>query len=183
MTLANQISFFRLLLIPVFVGLILQDAPGRDWPRYAALAVFMVAAFSDMLDGYVARRYDQRTKLGQVLDPFADKLLVNVSFVFLAADQYLEHPVPLWVPVVVLTRDGVLAGGAYLIQRYRGRVYLRARFFGKVNTVLQNFTIGVVLLQFSFARPLMVAMAVFCVVSYLDYLWSGRDQIFPKEAA
>jgi CDP-diacylglycerol--glycerol-3-phosphate 3-phosphatidyltransferase len=182
-TLANQISFFRLLLIPVFVGLILQDAPGRDWPRYAALGVFMVAALSDMLDGYVARRYDQRTKLGQVLDPFADKLLVNVCFVFLAADQYLEHPVPMWVPVVVLARDGVLVGGAYLIRRYRGRIYLRARVFGKVNTVLQNFTIGVVLLQFSFALPLMMGMAVFCVVSYLDYLWNARDQILPKESA
>ena len=106
MTLANQISFFRLGLIPVFVALILQDAPGLNWPRYAALAVLVVAAISDLVDGYVARRFNQQTKLGHVLDPFADKLLINVAFVFLAADQHLEYPVPMWIPVVVLIRDG-----------------------------------------------------------------------------
>ena len=183
MTLANQISIFRLLLIPVFVGAILQDGPGRDWPRLAALGVFVVAALSDVLDGYVARRYDQRTKLGHVLDPFADKLLINVTFVFLAADRYLEYAVPMWIPVVVLVRDGLITGGAYLISRYRGQIRVRARISGKVNTILQNFTIVAVLLQFSFATPLLIAMAVFCVVSYVDYLWSSMDQILGKEAA
>lgn len=182
-TLANQISFFRLLLIPVYAGLILQDAPGRDWPRLAALGVFVVATLSDLADGYVARRYDQQTKLGQVLDPFADKLLINVAFVLLAAIPHLEYPVPMWIPVVVLARDGMITGGAYLISRYRGQIRVRARVLGKVNTILQNLTIIVVLLQLPVATPLLLAMAAFCVFSYIDYLWSSMDQILGKRTA
>jgi cardiolipin synthase len=162
---------------------ILQDAPGRDWPRYTALGAFVVAALSDMVDGYVARRFDQRTKLGQVLDPFADKLLINVAFVFLAANEHLRYAVPMWIPVVVMARDALITGGSYLIRRYRGQVRVRARLLGKVNTLLQNLTVIAVLLQFSFAAPLMIAMAIFCAVSYVDYLWSSMDQIVPKEAA
>ena len=69
----------RLLLIPVFVALIVSYTREQPWIRYSALGVYAVAAISDALDGFVARAYNQKTKLGTLLDPLADKLMVNIG--------------------------------------------------------------------------------------------------------
>ena len=83
MTTANKITVVRILMIPVFVtlaiyyGQSIQEGDPQDWQRFAAIAVFLLAAVSDGLDGYVARRYNQRSSLGMILDPIADKGLLN----------------------------------------------------------------------------------------------------------
>jgi CDP-diacylglycerol--glycerol-3-phosphate 3-phosphatidyltransferase len=114
-TLPNRISLARLLLIPVFVVLLQLYTPERPAFRLAALAVFVIAVASDGIDGLIARRYHLQTKLGAVLDPLADKLLINVAFIFLAVNPHLETPVPKWLPVIVLARDAFITGGAFLI--------------------------------------------------------------------
>src|SRR6202171_2262327 len=82
MTTANKITVIRILMIPVFVTLAIyygesiQEGSPQDWMRFTAIAVFLVAALSDGLDGYVARRYNQRSSLGVILDPSADKGLL-----------------------------------------------------------------------------------------------------------
>src|SRR5688500_11430687 len=99
MTLANQLTVLRILLIPVFVLLLVYDA------RVAALIVFLLTCISDSLDGYIARTWRQQTTLGTVLDPIADKLLMVTTFATLALLKAL--PVPL--TILLIARDLILS--------------------------------------------------------------------------
>ena len=96
MTTANKITVVRILMIPIFVtlaiyyGQSIQEGDPQDWQRFAAITVFLLAAVSDGLDGYVARRYNQRSSLGMILDPIADKGLAAQRHHY-AQHQQLEH--------------------------------------------------------------------------------------------
>lgn len=176
-TLANRITIFRLFMIPVFVVCVMSYRPEAVWLRHLAIFVFVVAALSDALDGFVARAYDQKTKLGAVLDPLADKLLVNTSFVFLAVNPHFETRVPAWLPVIVLSRDVFITGGAYLINMFYGPVRVRPRITGKITMLLQNASIAGVLLEVDFAYELLMVMLVFSVISWADYFYKGLEQV------
>ena len=105
MGLANWLTLLRILLIPVFVSLLVYRQRGP------ALAVFLAAAVTDLLDGYVARRRGSQSRLGAFLDPLADKLLLMASFVTLTWLKAL----PFWIAAVVISRDLILAIGALAI--------------------------------------------------------------------
>src|ERR671935_1229584 len=105
MGLANWLTVLRILLIPVFVSLLVYRKPGL------ALVVFVAAALTDLLDGYVARRQGLASRLGAFLDPLADKLLLIASFVTLTWLKAL----PFWITAVVFSRDVMLIVGAVLI--------------------------------------------------------------------
>lgn len=106
-TIPNVISFIRLLLVPVFVWLWLRGEPELG------LTVFVIAAVSDVVDGFLARVLNQRSKLGAVVDPVADKLLVFTALVLLVAQRAL----PLWLLVLILLRDVPMAIGAIVVRR------------------------------------------------------------------
>ena len=182
MTLANRITISRIVLIPVFAVLVMMYTRDRQWLRIAALSVFIVASVSDGLDGFVARAYNQKTKLGTVLDPLADKLLVNIAFVFLAVNQELEHTVPPWFPVIVLSRDAIIVMGSYLINAFFGPLRVRPRVSGKLTTVFQMAYIYGVLLEVSFTRFLLITTLVVSVVSFFDYLRDGIRQVGNEDA-
>ncbi len=177
MTLANRITITRIILIPVFAVLIMSFTREEQVFRYAALAVFIVASVSDGLDGFVARVYNQKTRLGAVLDPMADKLLINVAFVFLAVNRELAYPIPAWFPVIMLSRDVIISIGAYLINELYGPVNIRPRFSGKLNTVLQMATVYAVLLDMRFTLLVVYVTLAVSVVSFFDYLRDGVKQI------
>lgn len=180
-TLANRITIFRLILIPVFVVTLMSYTREAEWLRHLAIFIFVVAALSDALDGFVARAYNQKTKLGAILDPLADKLLVNTSFIFLAVNPNFETQVPGWLPVVVLSRDIFITGGAYLINTFYGPVRIRPRMTGKITTVLQTVSIAGVLLEVSFAYELIMVMLLFCVISWIDYFYKGIQQVSDED--
>lgn len=181
MTVANWITLFRLLLVPVFAVLIMAYTQDQPWIRHAALAVYAVAAVSDALDGFVARAYNQKTKMGAVLDPLADKLLINIGFVFMAANPSFSGQIPYWFPVVMLLRDAMIVIGAYIINEYYGPVRIRPRIAGKLTTVFQMSLIIAVLLDLNFTHKLMVATLVIAVVSYFHYMYDGVRQIGREE--
>ena len=106
LTLPNAITLFRLFLVPVFLALFLLHQP--EW----ALATFGFAAFSDILDGFAARVLNQRSKLGGILDPIADKLLAFTALVALSS----QHRIPWWLFGVVLVRDGLIVVGALVVR-------------------------------------------------------------------
>jgi len=106
-TVPNVLSYLRLLALPVFVFLHLGGRPG--W----ALLVFLAAALTDALDGFLARLLDQQTKLGAFLDPLADKLLIGAALIML----FLEAEAPLWMVVLVAFRDGSMALGAVVVKK------------------------------------------------------------------
>ena len=168
MGLANWLTVLRILLIPVFVTLLVYKRPG------GALVVFAFAAFTDLLDGYVARQRGSQSRLGAFLDPMADKMLLISSFVTLTWLKAL----PFWIAAVVISRDVILVVGALLIHMVGGRIYPRPTWAGKAATFFQIATVllGLTARYFRIPLGLEVAMwlaAAFTIVSGLQYLVQG----------
>ena len=189
MTTANKITVVRILMIPVFVtlaiyyGQSIQRGEPLEWQRFAAIVVFLVAAVSDGLDGYVARRYNQRSALGVILDPIADKGLLLSGVITLSISNWSDvdpgyGKFPVWFPVLVITRDAVILVGATVLHLLNGKVRLRPSWTGKVATVLQMCAIAWVMLQLRFI-PLpyvVIAAGVFTFISGVIYVLDGIHQ-------
>src|SRR5215471_10702717 len=149
MTTANKITILRILLIPVFVVEVLYYVKtGNEVHSGLAILCFAVAAICDGVDGYIARRYNQRSELGAILDPLADKLLLVSGIVVLSFDHRpFLHTVPLWLTGTVIGRDILLLVGLVVIQITVGKVSVHPRILGKVATVLQMAVVLWVLLK------------------------------------
>ena len=158
MTTANKITIVRLLLIPVFVllGVYYGASVDRHEPepdlQYAAILVFLVASISDGLDGYIARHYNQRSKLGAVLDPIADKGLLLAGIFTLSFTNW-GYKFPLWFPVLVVSRDVIVVAGSLGLHYLNGEVHVRPRWSGKIATVFQMVAIVWAMLQLRFIDP------------------------------
>jgi CDP-diacylglycerol--glycerol-3-phosphate 3-phosphatidyltransferase len=123
MTTANKVTIFRMLLIPFFVVEVLYYVKsGNELHRFAGLATFAVAAICDGVDGYIARRYNQFSELGAILDPLADKLLLVSGVVLLSFDHGpLLGQIPLWLTGTIIGRDLLLLLGLIVIHITVGR--------------------------------------------------------------
>ena len=131
LTLANQITLLRMFLIPAFVILLTYDLPG--W----ALVVFAFAGFTDALDGIVARVANQRTRLGAWLDPMADKLLLVTTFVVLTVPgTHLVNRFPLWLTVLVISRDVLIVLTVAVVSLVMGPRTFRPSIWGKAATAI-----------------------------------------------
>ena len=181
MTTANKITILRILLIPFFVVEVLYYVRnGNEVHRLLAMVSFAVAAICDGVDGYIARRYNQRSELGAILDPLADKLLLVSGIVVLTFDSHSRlEPVPLWLTGTILGRDVLLLIGLLVVQMTVGKVTVRPRMLGKVATVLQMSIILWILLQWpAHWLRVLVFGAAFCTgVSGLLYVWDGSRQL------
>jgi cardiolipin synthase (CMP-forming) len=138
MTTANKITITRILLVPLFVVLlVLFLRGGEEKYRVAAIVCFALAAGSDGVDGYVARHFNQRTELGAILDPLADKLLLTSALVVLCFDshQRLAH-LPVWLLAMVLAREIILLMGMVAIRGTAGKFVARPRVTGKLATIV-----------------------------------------------
>lgn len=139
MNLANQITIFRILLIPVFIGLVIyygksvQEGMADESLRHWATGVFATAALSDALDGWIARRFNQKSRLGAILDPLADKLLILSALVSLSFTGW-RPPFPLWFPLLIIFKDIASIGAAFLIDHLAGKCQIQAHWTGKVTT-------------------------------------------------
>lgn len=183
MTVANWITIGRLLAIPVIAGSIaLNSADSPAWGN-AALAVFVIAALSDGVDGFIARFFNQKSRLGAILDPLADKLLINVTLVFLAVNETYAHPVPRWFPVLVLGRDIIISMGAYVLSDYFRTLRIRPRLTGKCTTSVQLAYIVSVLLNLGLAHALLYLAVMMTIISLTDYLIEGLRQAGRKGTA
>ena len=159
----------RIALVAPILMLILQG--GFAW----ALALFWLAGFSDGLDGYLAKRFEWHTRLGALLDPIADKLLVAGTFITLAYTQ----DIPVWLAAVVILRDVVIVAGAtaynFLVRPVQGE----PTRISKLNTALQMLFLLFVLSRAGFGWPDQIAIIVLgasvlitVVISGVDYVWS-----------
>src|SRR5262252_7548834 len=136
LNLPNLISLGRLLLVPLAISLILEDS------YWAAFWVFVVAGVSDALDGFIAKRFDLRTRLGALLDPLADKVLLVSVYVTLG----IAGQIWTWLVVLVVFRDVMIVGGFLLIQALAGLPKpTHPLFISKVNTGVQVAMVGYVL--------------------------------------
>lgn len=140
LTVANQLTILRMALAPFLVVLVL--AREFRW----ALAVFAVAGITDLLDGLIARLGRQKTTLGAMLDPVADKVLLGASFVALTWGSGLKVGIPVWLTVIALARDAIIVVSVTIINLTLGRRMFYPSLLGKLSTVSQVLTVGVVLL-------------------------------------
>jgi len=181
MTTANKITILRILLIPFFVVEVLYyTKQGHEVHRLLAIVSFALASICDGVDGYVARRYNQRSELGAILDPLADKLLLVSGIVVLSFDHspYLES-IPLWLTGTIIGRDGLILAGMLVIHLMVGKVKVRARIIGKVATVLQMVVVLWILLKWpeGSLRALTLVTAVCTGISGLLYVLDGSRQL------
>ena len=188
-TLATRVTLFRILNIPVFLLLAIyyidsaQEHSGvpNEYLRWAALMVFLVSAASDALDGYLARSRNERTRLGTLLDPLADKALL-LSGLLVATGPwgrvFVPH-IPIWYALLVVSRDVMLALGALLIHMVQGHTVVQPRILGKAATVFQMTIILWVLAGWPEApfRGLLVMATGCTLVSGLQYLMDGIRQV------
>jgi cardiolipin synthase (CMP-forming) len=144
-TVPNLLTVFRMVLIPVFVSLLFYQ-------RFVlALAVFISAGVTDGLDGLLARRFNQKSQLGTILDPIADKLMLVTAFVVLSMRSVFPQPlpshlpVPFWVTVAVISRDVFILVGAAAINIVTGFRGFRPSMLGKINTFVQILSIGAII--------------------------------------
>ena len=142
MTIPNVISILRMGLIPLFVISVLGQKPER------ALAIFAIAGLTDALDGLIARYFNQRSSLGEYLDPIADKLLLTAGFVILTIPNTHEGVlIPLWITVLVLGRDLTILGSVLVLRLTRSIKPFSPLRLSKVNTVMQITAVILVLLS------------------------------------
>lgn len=167
--LPNAISLLRIALVAPILMMILEGSFG--W----ALALFGLAGFSDGVDGYLAKRFDWHTRLGALLDPVADKLLVAGTFMTLA---YTQH-IPVWLAAIVILRDVIIVTGATAYNFIVGPVQGEPTRISKLNTALQLLFLLFVLSRAGFGWPDEIAITILgasilvtVVISGIDYVWS-----------
>jgi len=169
MNIPNSLTILRILLIPVYIGFMTYGQYGF------ALASLLLAGVTDAIDGPIARRMNQRTRLGTFLDPLADKLLLTSGFVSLS----MLHLVPSWVVILVVSRDVMLLLGTAVAHVTNTPIDITPTFLGKGTTLLQlMYLLLVVLLTWrglglGMLAPLLMLMVGFTLASGLHYLYRG----------
>jgi CDP-diacylglycerol--glycerol-3-phosphate 3-phosphatidyltransferase len=185
MTTANKVTILRILLIPFFVVEVLYYVEtGNEIHRLLAILSFAVTAILDGVDGYIARRYNQKSELGAILDPLADKLLLVSGIVLLSFDHspHLAR-VPLWLTGTIIGRDMLLLIGIFVIRYTVGKVVVHPRVIGKIATVFQMIVILWILLRWDrdlrifWLRFWTFSAAICTGVSGLLYVWDGVRQL------
>jgi cardiolipin synthase (CMP-forming) len=176
MTWATRITIVRLILVPVFVTFIVtynETDPREEAWRYAAIACFVVAALSDALDGYLARHWNQRSALGALLDPIADKLLLFAALVTLSLLPVGNlRPFPIWFPAIIISRDALLLGGYAVLRHFQVPMDIHPHWTGKLSTVFTLMAIGAVLFKLGAVTTnglcaLGAGLALICTVIYV----------------
>ena len=181
-TVANQLTMLRMAFVPLLVLLALGSE--FTW----ALVVFVVAGVTDVLDGYIARHGHQMTKLGATLDPIADKVMVGSTYAVLTWSDAVLYPMPTWLTVTLLFRDGMLVVGVLAVNLTVGpRVFYPSRL-GKVSSALNMITGGVALAVNATGECppathwLYVTTLVVLILSTLQYIYSASERPHGKKS-
>ncbi|MDR0198062.1 MAG: CDP-diacylglycerol--glycerol-3-phosphate 3-phosphatidyltransferase [Oscillospiraceae bacterium] len=186
MNLANGLTLFRIILVPVFVAFLLTDGLPRHY--LYALLVFAAASVTDFLDGYVARKYDMITPLGKFLDPIADKILTASALICFVPFGWVEA----WVVAVIISREFIVSGIRLAAVESEEKIVIQASFSGKLKTAFTMLAICFFLTcsavtggEFPpFAKTtgavLMYICAALTVISGIRYAWDYRHIFKPK---
>lgn len=176
-TFPNLLTVFRIVLIVPFAYLCIR---GHD---LFALGVFLMAAITDALDGELARRFHQKSQLGRLADPLADKLLTTTAFVALSFFRQSGTAIPLWIAVAVVARDVFILLGCVVVFLLIRSLAFRPRLLGKANTFIEIGTIVCFLVSSRILyagyvmKPLYVLLLVSLILSATDYSWQGIRMI------
>lgn len=178
MGLANKLTLLRIFLVPLFIILL-----GYNQPLYA-LIVFTIAGLTDAIDGYIARKRDEITLFGKIVDPIADKTLLLSAFIFIY-NSNLVYKFPFWFVVLVISRDMYILLGSALIYLIKGHLKVNPSVFGKATTFFQIGTVIYTLtinidsrLYNEVVYDGLIGITVFMMVlSVLRYTYDGISQL------
>jgi CDP-diacylglycerol--glycerol-3-phosphate 3-phosphatidyltransferase len=182
LNLPNLLSLARILLVPILVVVLLTKFETKEW---WGLGLFLVAALTDVLDGFLARRRQQITRLGQLLDPAADKILTSAAFISLV--EMIPEAVPAWIVVALVARE--FAVSALRSFAASEGVVIAAGLWGKVKTVVHVISISLLIVydqlgEFSHLAPasLWLALAVSLYSGIEYFVRFGRVILYPSRA-
>lgn len=171
MNLPNKLTVMRVAAVPFFVALMLAPVDGvqcEGWCKWTALAVFIIAALTDLVDGKIARKYKLVTNFGKFMDPLADKLLVCSALICLVE---LDR-IPAWIVIVIIAREFVISGLRLIAAD--DNVVISASSWGKVKTVFQmimvGFMIGNLPVLDIITQTLMWIAFALTIISLVDYI-------------
>jgi CDP-diacylglycerol--glycerol-3-phosphate 3-phosphatidyltransferase/cardiolipin synthase len=175
-TFASKITITRILMVPVFAvfalayGASVRNGLPDESLRWWALGLFVTAAATDGVDGWVARRFNQMSKFGAFIDPIADKSLLLTGVITLSLVDWGEDGwrLPMWFAVIVVLRDCIILGGIRILWRQRRKVAIAPHWTGKVCTVTQMFALGWVMLKIVPLSPVWP-----CLVAGFFTIWSA----------
>lgn len=168
MNLPNKLTVLRVLLIPFFVVALLWEHGEIQTMRYVAVAIFIVASLTDLLDGKIARKYNLVTNFGKFMDPLADKLLVCSALICLIELKQL----PAWMVIVIISREFIISG--FRLVASDNGVVIAASYWGKFKTTFQMIAVILLIINnpaVSRVTDTFVWIAVaLTVISLVDYL-------------
>jgi len=173
LSIPNFLTLFRILLTPVFFIALVSYTPEKEWLRLVALGVFAGAALTDALDGILARFLKQRTALGQMLDPLADKILLLTAYVGLLFVPTIPFRPPLWITITIIFRDLLLLFGFFTLHFAAVKVEVLPNLWGKLTTASQMLLLCFILVEWPVAIPLAYVTVIFTVISGIIYLTRG----------
>ncbi|MDD5427998.1 MAG: CDP-alcohol phosphatidyltransferase family protein [Candidatus Omnitrophica bacterium] len=169
LNLANKITIVRIVLIPFFVAAIVYAR------LEIALSIFIVAVLSDGADGFIARALKQKTALGTILDPVADKLLLLSAYICLSVSASIPQGLrlPPYVPIIVISRDVIIVLGSIMVYVVTNNLKVAPSAVGKATTFFQMMTIVSILLQFKYSFVVWNIAVLFTIISGVDYVIKG----------
>ena len=172
---ANKVTICRILAVPFFIAAIVYYSPEREYLRYVALGIFLLAVISDVIDGYIARTRHQKTKAGSILDPLADKLLLISAFICLhnVGNLWGDLRFPLWLVIAVISRDVILLLGAMIIYAVQGNLEIVPTRWGKTSTFFQILCVLGILLQVDLSFVVWYITIIFTFFSGVGYIRKG----------
>lgn len=185
MTTANKLTLLRVLMIPIMIIILYVKALQNDVGFFGLQTnqlifgiLFMIASFTDMLDGYVARKYNQITTFGKFLDPIADKILVMVALLYLMLQ--MPDRVPIWAVMIVIFREFAITG-VRLLAVEKGKV-IAASPYGKIKTASTMLALFILLFNDFGMTPwigniIFYVAILFTVISGLDYMIKNKSVI------
>lgn len=173
MNLPNVITMIRILLLPVYLHFFYSDMPNNM--LYAGI-VFLIAGLSDVLDGYIARKYDMKSKLGAVLDPLADKLVV---FTILISFTHKEI-IPGWILLVMSLKELVLIMGAIILYLFKGRQVIPSNTYGKLGTIFFYISIVAIIIKApslicKILLGIMIGLNILALLKYIE-IFKGLER-------
>ena len=173
MNIANKISTFRILSVPFFIACLVYYNPERPYLRFVALGIFILGVISDAADGYLARKAKLQSKAGLILDPLGDKMLLMSAFICLYIIDKLPQQFPLWVILIVISRDVIILIGAAVIYIVKQNIEILPTRWGKLTTTFQMTAVISVLIALPFSFIFWWLAVIFTVLSGIDYTRRG----------
>jgi cardiolipin synthase len=169
MNIPNILTIIRIILVPIFIITFFLVS------KWVALSVFIIAGITDLLDGYIARKYDMVTDLGAVLDPFADKLMLMSVIIVFTISGYI----PVFVLIIILTKELFMIYGGARFYFAKKKIVIPANRYGKASTVL--FYVSIIVITFDISdianNILMLSVVISTIIAFVSYYKIARNEM------